>query len=194
MIKHFATTVFTTSIKPSKTIFFILNDLKNIFPHSVYLKRKNYKIRQIIAYLKLKEIKNLVLLSENYKKKIQLWHIDLDNNFLVKYEIVSIILRNNIEKCAKISSHRPELFFDNFKGSLDWVLGTMMKRFFISLPDFKGRQILCFHKRKNFLFIRFHRYIFSLTGKDVKLQELGPKITLKFENFFSLVKFINEFF
>lgn len=193
MLKLSTTTVFSTSIRPSKTIFFILNDLKSIFPNSIYLKRKKYKIRQIIAYLRLKNVNNLILLTEGNGKIIKWWHIDLDNNFIAKYDIISIILRNNIEKCANISFHRPELLFNNFKGNINWVLGTMMKRFFKDFPDFKGRQILSFYKRKNFLFIRFHRYIFSITGKDVKLQELGPKITLKFDNFFNILNFFDEF-
>jgi len=184
-------TIFTTAIKPSKTVYFILNDLRSIFPNSVYLKRKNYKIRQIVSYLKRKGIQNLVLLVENFEKTIQLWHFDLENNFLVKYNIISVMLRNNIDRCGKISTHKPELLFDNFKGNVNWVIGTMMKRFFNGLPDFKGRQILSFYKRKKFIFIRFHRYIFSVTGKDVKLQELGPKLTLKFENFFNATGFLN---
>jgi len=187
-------TVITTSIKPSRSVYFILNDLRNIFPNSIYFKRKNYKIRQIVSYLKSQEVKNLVLLVENFEKTIQWWHFDLENNFLVKYNIISIILRTNIDKCGKISIHKPELLFDEFKGNVNCVIGTMMRRFFDGLPDFKGRQVLSFYKRKEFIFIRFHRYIFSITGKDVKLQELGPKLSLKFENFFNSTIFLDKFF
>jgi len=187
-------TVITTSIKASKTVYFVLNDLKNIFPNSIYFKRKNYKIRQIVSYLKRQDTKNLILLVEDFEKTIQWWHFDLENNFLVKYNIISIILRTNIDKCGKISTHKPELLFDEFKGNVNWVIGTMMRRFFDGLPDFKGRQVLSFYKRKEFIFIRYHRYIFSVTGKDVKLQELGPKLSLKFENFFKSTIFLDTFF
>ena len=109
---------------------------------------------------------------------------DAEKSFSSKYSFVSIILRNNIEKRGRITFHRPELLFHNFKGNINNVLGKMLQRFFRGSPEFKGRQIISFIKKKNFLFIRYHRYIFSIGGKDVKLQELGPKITLKFENFF----------
>jgi len=193
MDKLSANLVFTTSIKPCKDVLFILNDLKHIFSDSVYLKRKTYKLRQIIAYLKLKKVKNLVLLTQNPGKFFDFWHLDLENDFSVKYQITSIILRKSVENCGKISLHSPELFFNNFKGNINCVLGSMMKRFFIRLPEFKGRQILSFFKRKRYIFIRFHRYIFSATGKDVKIQELGPKITLKFQNFFNLIDFKKNF-
>ena len=186
-------TIFTTSIRPTKKIFFILSDLICLFPYSIYLKRKRYKLRQILSYLRIKKIKNLVILTDNFEKTIQLWHIDLDNNFVASYDMLSIILKNNIEKCGKVSTHKPELLFENFNCKISWVLGTMFKRFFKDLPDFKGRQILSFHKRKSFLFIRFYRYIFSKTGKDVKLQELGPRVTLKFKNFFKLTYLLDNF-
>ena len=184
MLKDDLTTVITTSIRPSKGVFFIINDLKSILPDSIYLNRKKYKIRQIVTYLKLKRIKNLLFLDEKSEDSVMLWHIDLENNFSSKYSLVSIILRNNIEKRGRITFHRPELLFHNFKGNINNVLGKMLQRFFRGSPEFKGRQIISFIKKKNFLFIRYHRYIFSIGGKDVKLQELGPKITLKFENFF----------
>lgn len=185
--------VFSTSPNPNKTIFYILDDLMKIVPDSTYLKRKNFKIRQMIAYLKRKKIKNLIIIHQNHDKTFKLLHFETFQNFLVKYKIVSIILRNNVGNCGKISIHKPELLFANFKCIIDHTIGMMMKELFGIFPDFKGRQILTLYKKKKFLFIRFHRYIFSITGKDVKLQELGPKITLKFENFFSISNFFEKF-
>ena len=140
--------VFTTSFKPSKTIFFILDDLMKIVPDSTYLKRKNFKIRQIIAYLKRKKIKNLILIDQNYDKTFKLLHFDTSQSFLVKYKIVSVILRNNIGNCGKISFHKPELLFANFQGIVDHTIGIMMKGLFGNFPDFKGRQILTLYKKK----------------------------------------------
>ena len=185
-MKNLVATVFTTSLKPSKTIFFILHDLKSIFPNSIYFKRNKYKMRQIISYLKLKKTKNLIVILEHIEKTIQFWHFDLEHNFLAKYSLISIILKNNIQRSGRISSHNPELLFDKFTDSIGRVIGVMMKNFFYTLPNFEGRQILSFYKRKNFLFIRYYRYVFSNSGKDVRLQEIGPKITLKFENFFQI--------
>jgi ribosome production factor 1 len=55
----------------------------------------------------------------------------------------------------------------------------MIKKLFLLKPDFQGRQVLSFHYKNGFIFIRYHRYIFSSSGKDVKLQELGPRVTLR---------------
>ena len=163
-----------------------------MIPNSTYIKRKCFKIRQILSYLKLKKIKNLILVCENKQNYLHLHHIDIENNFLVKYDIVSIILRNNIKNCGDISTHMPEVLFAHFTGATGQALGIMVKKLFDGLPDFRGRQILSLCKKNNFIFIRFHRYIFSTTGKDVKIQELGPKITLKFENFYNIASFFEK--
>ena len=45
--------------------------------------------------------------------------------------------------------------------------------------QFKGRQVVTFHNQRDFIFFRQHRYIFSEDGKSARLQELGPRFTLK---------------
>jgi len=42
-----------------------------------------------------------------------------------------------------------------------------------------GRQVVTFHNQRDFIFFRQHRYIFSDDGKRARLQELGPRFTLK---------------
>ena len=36
-----------------------------------------------------------------------------------------------------------------------------------------------FHNQRDFVFFRQHRYVFSEDGKKARLQELGPRFTLK---------------
>ena len=46
-------------------------------------------------------------------------------------------------------------------------------------PDLVGRRVCTFHNQRDFIFFRQHRYIFENEGKKVRLQELGPRFTLK---------------
>lgn len=45
--------------------------------------------------------------------------------------------------------------------------------------EFEGRRVCTFHNQRDFIFFRQHRYIFADEGKKVRLQELGPRFTLK---------------
>ena len=46
-------------------------------------------------------------------------------------------------------------------------------------PEFRGRRVVTFHNQRDFIFIRQHRYMFTEDFKGAKLQELGPRFTLK---------------
>jgi ribosome production factor 1 len=39
--------------------------------------------------------------------------------------------------------------------------------------------VATFHNQRDFVFFRRHRYVFSEDGKRARLQELGPRFTLK---------------
>lgn len=45
-------------------------------------------------------------------------------------------------------------------------------------PEFVGRRVVTFHNQRDFIFFRHHRYIFE-DGKKTRLQEIGPRLTLK---------------
>lgn len=45
--------------------------------------------------------------------------------------------------------------------------------------DYSGRRVCTFHNQRDFVFFRQHRYVFKDDGSGVRLQELGPRFTLK---------------
>mmetsp|Transcript_6563 Transcript_6563/g.14433 ORF Transcript_6563/g.14433 Transcript_6563/m.14433 type:complete len:88 (-) Transcript_6563:33-296(-) len=45
-------------------------------------------------------------------------------------------------------------------------------------PEFTGRRVVTFHNQRDFVFFRHHRYIFD-SAKKARLQEIGPRFTLK---------------
>ncbi len=54
----------------------------------------------------------------------------------------------------------------------------MLGALFPQAPEFLGRRVVTFHNQRDFIFFRHHRYIFESREK-VRLQELGPRFTLK---------------
>jgi ribosome production factor 1 len=47
----------------------------------------------------------------------------------------------------------------------------------------EGRQVVTFHNQRDFIFVRHHRYVYRKENDKVraKLQELGPRFTLKLQ-------------
>jgi ribosome production factor 1 len=56
----------------------------------------------------------------------------------------------------------------------------MLLSMFPKSPEFQGRQVATFHNQRDFIFFRHHRYIFE--KGNVKIQEMGPRFTLKLKS------------
>ncbi|TSM94614.1 Ribosome production factor 1 [Bagarius yarrelli] len=76
------------------------------------------------------------------------------------------------------TEHYPEVILNNFTTRLGHSIGRMFAALFPQDPQFVGRQVATFHNQRDFVFFRFHRYIFK-NEKKVGIQELGPRFTLK---------------
>lgn len=55
----------------------------------------------------------------------------------------------------------------------------MLGCLFPHTPNFVSRQVATFHNQRDFIFFRFHRYVFNAAKDKARLQELGPRFTLK---------------
>jgi ribosome production factor 1 len=179
-------TAITTSVVFEKKNLIFIKSLLKITPLSRYFKRKNYKIRQLITYCKIKEYRNLLVLVKK-KKSIFLWQIDIKSNFVISYRLDSFTITGNLYKLDKNTNTNSELILKNFRGKKGIFLSRMIKILFFQIPNFRSRQVLSFFHENDYIFVRFHRYIFSSSGKDVRIQEIGPRITLKFLTIFELI-------
>jgi ribosome production factor 1 len=85
-----------------------------------------------------------------------------------------------------LNAHAPELILNNFDSRLGHTVGRMFACLFPKVPEFAGRQVCTLHNQRDFIFFRRHRYIFAdksgeAGGKRCRLQEIGPRFTLKLE-------------
>ena len=187
------TTAITTSVKPSKKTLYFIQEMLNIIPNTFFFKRKNFKINEIFLFFKKKGIKNFLIFTEKKKILTELWQVNTENNIFIQFRIKAAILKKNIENNGLKSKHVPELMFHNFLGNIGKILVFFFLNLFKNIPDFSGRQILFLYLIKNLIFIRYYRYVFSLNGKDVKLQELGPRITLEFLKIYHHISCIQNY-
>ena len=99
-------------------------------------------------------------------------------------------------KLAKEGSNdvNAELILNNFSTRLGVSVARILQALFDTrrAPDFAYRQVATFHCQRDFIFFRFHRYIFEMaeTPHEIKnapanlpitthIAELGPRFTLR---------------
>jgi len=89
------------------------------------------------------------------------------------------VLSADIAGHGNPTAHAPEVFLNGFATRLGRRVGRMLASLFPRAPQLEGRRICTFHNQRDFVFFRQHRYIFDEGGRRVRLQELGPRFTLK---------------
>jgi len=55
----------------------------------------------------------------------------------------------------------------------------MFATLFDQRAEFRGRQVVTLRNQRDYIFFRRHRYMFYEEGKNVEIQEIGPRFTLK---------------
>lgn len=83
---------------------------------------------------------------------------------------------------GKTSEHRPELILNNFNTRLGHRIGRSLGALVPHDPEFHGRRVITFHNQRDFIFFRHHRYVFE-NRDEARLQELGPRFTLKLRRY-----------
>ena len=106
-------------------------------------------------------------------------HVCLPKGPTACYRLTGVKTRDQIYHSTRSTRHRPELILSNFQTRLGVTLGRMFASLFDQRAEFRGRQVATFRNQRDFVFFRRHRYIFTEKGKDVALQESGPRFTLK---------------
>lgn len=59
------------------------------------------------------------------------------------------------------TEHNPEVILNNFTTRLGHSIGRMFAALFPQNPQFVGRQVATFHNQRDFVFFRFHRWVYT---------------------------------
>ncbi|GAO51385.1 hypothetical protein G7K_5487-t1 [Saitoella complicata NRRL Y-17804] len=169
----------TTSKNPTVATYDFAGELIDVFPNAEYVKRGNkFELDQICKFASNRGYTDLLLVNEDQKKPNAVTLVHLPAGPTMHFTVSSIVLTRKIHNHGRATSHSPELILNNFSTSLGRTLGRHLQSLFPPVPQLEGRQVVTVHNQRDFLFFRRHRYVFRDVEK-VRLQELGPRFTLK---------------
>jgi len=149
-----------------------------MFTDAHYYKRRRYELKKIVEYAKNRGFTDVLVFNEDNKTPNGLTICHLPNGPTAYFKIQSHTLRKDIPNCGAPTSHEPEVILNNFNTRLGHTVGRLFASLFPQIPNFRGRRVVTFHNQRDFIFVRHHRYIFD-DAKTARLQELGPRLTLK---------------
>jgi len=172
--------LFTTQQKPSAKLFDLLKELIHVIPNAFYYPRKEFGFKKICEYASNKGFTDVMLFHEKAKVIQGVYVCHLPCGPTSYWRLTRLKLGQEIRGGATCNaSHNPELILNNFTTRLGRRIGRQLAALFPQRPDFQGRRTVTFHNQRDFVFFRHYRYNFKDDGTKCKLQEIGPRFTLK---------------
>lgn len=171
----------TTGPKPKRTIFPYVAEFMELFPNLFFYKREKYTLRNICKWAFDKNFTHVLVLTERLKKPHRLM-ICFKNGPTAYFKVLRFKKIGEIRHRGARSNHTPEILLNGFKSPLGSRFSRVLSSMFEQkkqTEDFVGRNVVTFHNQRDYIFVRSHRYIFNEKFDGVKLQELGPRFTLK---------------
>ncbi|XP_069497695.1 ribosome production factor 1 [Ambystoma mexicanum] len=169
----------TTSDRPRGRCVKFTEQLSTIIPNSHVYYRRGLALKNIIPQCITRGFTDLMIINEDRKVPNGLVLTHLPDGPTAHFKMSSVRLRKEIKRKGKApTEHQPEVILNNFTTRLGHSIGRMFASLFPHDPQFTGRQVATFHNQRDYVFFRFHRYLFK-SDKKVGMQELGPRFTLK---------------
>ena len=169
----------TTRPLPSGDLYGFIKELMDMIPNSFYYKRGDYDLKDICKYASNKKFSHLIVLSEKSKICNGAVISKLPDGPTAYFKISNVVRSVGIANHGTKTSHNPEIILNNFTTRLGHRLGRFLGSLFPHEPNFVGRQAVTFHNQRDYIFVRQHRYIFNEDGSKARLQELGPRFTMR---------------
>lgn len=168
----------------------LLLDIEGLFPGATPVPRKNRRFSEFLKE-EVTEKEALIIRLDQVdpaRKRLLFIRKDAENNITTStYSIVSYTLSKRLNGAVD-SGHMPEITITNFDETENDTrfVKDIEDAFSTEEPDFEGRQVVSFTKKRGFIICRKHRYIIRLPAdrekeERVRLDEIGPRLSLKLQ-------------
>uniref|UniRef100_A0A3B3X821 Ribosome production factor 1 n=1 Tax=Poecilia mexicana TaxID=48701 RepID=A0A3B3X821_9TELE len=169
----------TTSDRPRGRTVRFCEQLASVIPNAHVYYRRGLALKRIIPQCVARDFTYMMVINQDRLVPNGLVLCHLPDGPTAHFKVSSVRLRKEIKRRGKEpTEHYPEVILNNFTTRLGHSIGRLFAALFPQNPQFVGRQVATFHNQRDFIFFRFHRYIFK-NEKKVGIQELGPRFTLK---------------
>ncbi len=169
----------TTSMHPKgRAVLRFIEDLLTVIPNSEYIKRRGHKVAEMCEMVEAKGATDLVMIHVDRSVPTGMLICHLPTGPTAWFKLDNITLRKRIKNHGWPTQHAPEVLPQNFTTRLGRRVSQVLAGLWSAQPEVEGRQAVTVSNKRDFMFLRFHRYVFN-GPEDVGIQELGPRFTLK---------------
>lgn len=160
-----------------------IEDFLFFVPYSKYFQRTHsHTFDDIVTAAKKHDVTDLFIVCQRYRKLRYLLHLKLPNGSASLYRILNFQPVKSLDKPAVSDAVNSEVFFEGFETDLGEKVESSLSSVFSRAENLAARQVITVKNNDDFIFFRKYKYVF-LSNSDVRLQECGPRFTLKLRTF-----------
>ncbi|XP_070558669.1 U3 small nucleolar ribonucleoprotein protein IMP4-like isoform X2 [Ptychodera flava] len=168
----------TTSRDPSSKLKQFAKEMKLIYPNAQRMNRGNYEMTQIVQACRANEVTDLLIVHEHRGEPDGLIICHLPYGPTAYFTLSSTVMRHDIPDVGTMSEAYPHLIFHNFKSKLGKRVMNILKYLF-PVPKDDSKRVITFANQDDYISFRHHVYKKVDNGKDIELQEVGPRFEMK---------------
>jgi len=130
----------------------------------------------MVSACKSNEVTDIILVHEHRGEPDALIISHLPYGPTAYFSLTNVVLRHDIKQKTTISQQFPHLIFHNFSTPLGERTQNILKYIF-PVPKDDSKRTITFVNQSDYISFRHH--MFDKVGKDVTLQEIGPRFEMK---------------
>ncbi|XP_060556574.1 U3 small nucleolar ribonucleoprotein protein IMP4-like [Ruditapes philippinarum] len=168
----------TTSRDPSSKLKQFAKEVRLLFPNSQRINRGNYEIKQLVDACRSNDVTDLIIVQEHRGVPDGLVICHLPYGPTAYFNLSNVVMRHDIPDTGTMSEAYPHLIFNNFSSKLGNRVKSILK-YLYPVPKEDSRRIMTFSNDDDFISFRHHVYKKVDGGKDIELEEVGPRFEMK---------------
>lgn len=168
----------TTSRDPSSKLKQFAKEVRLLFPNSQRINRGNYEIKQLVDACRANDVTDLIMVQEHRGVPDGLVVCHLPYGPTAYFTLSNVVMRHDIPDVGTMSEAYPHLIFHGFSSKLGNRVKSIL-RYLFPVPKEDARRVMTFANDEDFISFRHHVYKKVEGGKDIELQEVGPRFEMK---------------
>ena len=166
----------TTARDPSSRLKQFSKEIRLIFPNAQRINRGSTKLSELVDVCRRNDFTDIVMVQEHRGEPDGLVVSHLPYGPTCYFTILNTVMRHDIDDRGTVSEAYPHLIFDGFGSNLGERLTSVLKYLF-PVPKDDSKRVITFSNQNDFISFRHHNY--KKDGRDVELEEIGPRFELR---------------
>ncbi|XP_077981642.1 U3 small nucleolar ribonucleoprotein IMP4-like [Glandiceps talaboti] len=168
----------TTSRDPSSKLKQFSKEMKLILPTAQRMNRGNYEMTQIVQACRANDVTDLIILHEHRGSPDGMIVCHLPYGPTAYFTLSNTVMRHDIPNVGTMSEAYPHLIFHHFNSKLGERVKNIL-RYLFPVPKDESKRVITFANQDDHISFRHHTYKKTENGKDIELQEVGPRFEMK---------------